>query len=68
MWNEFLNAATYCDEAYGASLIENDDSGALEGFVCPHCGEPIYYEDWEGSSETENWMVCPICEEKWSDE
>ena len=68
MWNDFLNAAAYCDEAYGMPIIENEDTGALEGFMCPHCCEPIYYEDWENDPITENWMVCPICGGEWSDE
>lgn len=68
MWNDFLNAAAYCDEAYGMPIIENEDTGAIEGFVCPHCCEPIYYEDWENDLITENWMVCPICGGEWIDE
>ena len=66
MFTEFLNAAEYCDQAYGSPIISED--GMTVAFVCPHCGEPIYFEDWDGEPETENWMVCPVCGEEWSDD
>ena len=56
MYEMFLNAAEFCEHAYG---IYND---AEEGFfVCPNCEEVIYFEDWN-CAQTENWMCCPICE------
>lgn len=31
-----------------------------EGFyLCPECGEPVYYDDWE-EGDLDAW-VCPIC-------
>ena len=68
MWNDFINALIYCEEAYGSETIINDNTGEVEGFICPHCGEPIYFDDWAGSPETENWMVCPVCGMGWSDD
>ena len=61
----FEYAARYCNEAYSCEVeMEN---GEIIGFICPHCGELIYSEDWT-DKETENWMVCPICFEAWSDD
>lgn len=68
MWIEFINALNYCDEAYGSFVITNENTGAFEGFVCPHCDEAIYFEDWDGEPETENWMACPVCGMEWSDD
>ena len=68
MYKWFLNALIYCEEVYGSETIINEDTGEIEGFICPHCGEPIYFDDWDGSFETENWMICPICGEEWCDE
>ena len=57
MYEMFLNAAEYCEQAYGV-LVDLDEGF----FVCPNCDEVIYFEDW-GTGATENWTVCPICEE-----
>ena len=66
MFTEFLNAAEYCDQAYGSAIIAED--GVTVAFICPHCDEPIYFEDWDGEPKTENWMVCPVCGEEWADD
>ena len=66
MFTEFLNAAEYCDQAYGSAIIAED--GVTVAFICPHCDEPIYFEDWDGEPETGNWMVFPVCGEEWSDD
>lgn len=72
MYKLFLMAAEYCNKAYGSALyIEGSDNevydfdgaDAIEAFECPNCGEPIYFEDWRLSSESKNWLMCPICEE-----
>lgn len=64
----FLNAVDYCEQTYGSYIMIDEETGVVEGFICPHCEEPVYYEDWAGAPETENWMVCPICGEEWSEE
>lgn len=38
------------------SLKPNDDAW----FICPECGEPIYYCDWKDKEVDRN--CCPICE------
>ena len=65
MYHMFKNAAEYCDSVYGSEVFE--ENGVIIGFNCPHCGEFIYSGDWT-AKETENWMVCPVCWEAWSDE
>lgn len=51
------DAAKFCRRDYGVYV----DHG--EGFfLCPECGEPIYFEDWE---DYENWDVCPVCDFNW---
>lgn len=44
------------EEGYVA-FIPNDED--IIGFICPECGEVIYYEDY--CEATENWMCCPVC-------
>ena len=66
MFTEFINAAEYCEQVYGSYIIS--ENGVTTGFICPHCDEPIYFEDWDGEPETENWMVCPVCGEEWADD
>ena len=34
---------------------------------CPNCGKLIYSEDWT-DEETDNWTLCPICEEFFGEE
>lgn len=63
----FVETAEFCSDAYDVNLYY-DDEGALEGFECPNCGEPIYYDDFKDSKDTENWLMCPICEEIFVDE
>ena len=65
MYHMFKNAAEYCVNVYGSEVFEED--GVIIGFFCPHCGELVYFDDWT-DKETENWMVCPICFEDWSDD
>ena len=65
MYHMFKNAAEYCVNVYGSEIFEED--GVIIGFICPHCGELIYSDDWT-DKETENWMICPICLEAWSDD
>lgn len=62
MYEFFVEAAQYCNEYYGAELYY-DENDLIEGFECPNCGEPIYFEDWRHSSDTDNWLKCPVCEE-----
>lgn len=64
MKHMFENAAEYCNNVYGSEVFEKD--GEIICFICPHCGE-LYFDDW-ADKETENWRVCPICFEAWSDD
>ncbi len=56
----FELAADYCNDVYGCELIFDEETGKLEGFICPSCGEPLYENDWSDKA-TENWTECPIC-------
>ena len=50
-------------QLYGVPVIfGGDHDEEILGFVCPSCGEPIYFEDWT-DKDTENWLLCPICED-----
>lgn len=63
MTNLQQNAMEYCVEAYGVPVILGGDyDEEILGFVCPNCGEAIYFEDWV-DKDTENWLLCPICED-----
>ena len=53
---EFRNLAKYCEETYGSHYDEDE-----AWFICPECGEPIYFDDW-AAEETADWSMCPICE------
>ena len=36
-------------------------------FYCPHCGEPIYEEDFPNIEINENDLaICPVCEEEYA--
>ena len=50
----WFDAANHCEDSYGVyvNYIE-------EFFMCPHCDEPIYKDDWKNH----DYSVCPICEE-----
>ncbi len=61
----FKLAADYCEEAYGCEVIE--EKNVVIGFICPNCGELIYSEDWT-DEDTDNWTLCPICEEFFGEE
>lgn len=50
-------AAKLCEQVYGC-FVDYDENF----FICPHCDEPIYAEDFVG----ENLEFCPVCEE-WFD-
>ena len=54
MYHMFKNVAEYCDNVYGSEVFEED--GVIIGFICPHCGELVYFDDWT-DKETENWMI-----------
>lgn len=64
MKHMFENAAEYCNNVYGSEVFEED--GEIICFICPYCGE-LYFDDW-ADKEIENWGVCPICFEAWSDD
>ena len=67
MYEFFVKTAEYCYEYYGVNLYL-DENGLIEGFECPNCGEPVYFDDWRDSSDTDNWLMCPVCEEIFADE
>ena len=52
---KFRDVAIYCETTYGIQYDRDE-----EFFICPECGEPIYFEDWDGVGE--NWETCPICD------
>ena len=44
-----------------------EEKNVIVGFICPNCGKLIYSEDWT-DEETDNWTLCPICEEFFGEE
>lgn len=53
---DWYTAGVICEEIYGVEL------NTAEGyFVCPDCGEPLFYEDWERHC----WDSCPVCNFEW---
>ena len=52
---KFKDIAKYCETIYGIQYDRDE-----EFFICPECGEPIYFEDWDDIEE--NWETCPVCE------
>lgn len=62
------NAFEFCTTTYGVpSILGGRHDEEILGFVCPSCGEPIYFEDWS-DKDTENWLMCPICEDFFGEE
>mgnify|MGYP003295666682 CR=1 FL=1 len=66
----FKETAEIVEEIYGLPLIvdEDEESETFQepiGYHCPHCGEPIYFEDHEAyyCQSVDNCNYCPICEE-----
>lgn len=49
------NAAYVVENVYGG-FVNWDE----KYFICPDCGEPIYYEDWEDWFEGHTYF-CPVC-------
>lgn len=61
--NDFNWLAYKVNSVYGVPLIYNEDiKDEADGFICPHCEEPLYYEDWEDCRNLKTH--CPICEER----
>ena len=59
MYNDFKKMAHGFNEDYGSGLFYGDEEQEnLVGVVCPFCGEPIFFDDWD---ESEPWFCCPIC-------
>ena len=62
---KFIEALTYVNENFGVEYGEGADERVpaftnIEGawYICPECGEPIYFCDW---ADEDNFMRCPIC-------
>ena len=51
-----LNANT-AKEVYGCHVDYKE-----RFYICPHCCEPVYEEDWAEESLEE--FMCPICEDE----
>ena len=65
VYEVFCKVAIAVDDIYGSSLIFDEDSGEIDGYLCPHCGEPIYFDDWVDSYYLglTHLNECPICTE-----
>ena len=63
VYKEFCEVAMAVDDIYDTSLIFDEDTGKIVGYHCPHCGEPIYFEDWEDNyiQYPATITTCPIC-------
>ena len=51
---------------YGVASYLSEEPEDFENpwFICPECGEPIYYSDHIHRGLTEYGMyICPVCEE-----
>lgn len=61
--SDFIDIAMAVEEIYGVPLIF-DDEHEIVGYYCPHCCEPVYFEDWvECFLGGQDMDMCPICEE-----
>jgi hypothetical protein len=66
----FVETAEVVEEIYSLPLIIDEDEKSEYydkpiGYHCPHCNEPIYFEDHEAyyRQSPSNVAFCPICEE-----
>ena len=50
--------------AYGDTYDGDPDDEPC--FYCPHCGEPIYKEDFPTIDVREGFYICPVCEEEYN--
>lgn len=67
----FKDLMIYVKETYGTPYGVGEEENILPDtvddledlndawFICPECGEPIYYSDWKDELD-EN--ICPVCE------
>lgn len=64
LYDEFVEVAKAVEEIYGLPLIIDEDTHNINGYHCPHCGEPVYFVDWEYNyyNELNRLTDCPICE------
>lgn len=64
LYEKFCELAKAVEIEYGVPLIVDEDSDEIEGYHCPHCGEPVYFCDWHSEYlEGLDMDMCPICEE-----
>jgi acetone carboxylase gamma subunit len=62
--SDFRDIAEAVEEIYGLPLIVDEDELEVVGYHCPHCGEPVYFEDWvDCFLGGQDMDMCPICEE-----
>jgi transcription initiation factor IIE alpha subunit len=61
--SDFIEMAMEIERIYGMPLVL-DDEHEVVGYHCPHCGEPVYFEDWiDDYFGGQDMDMCPICEE-----
>lgn len=48
------------DDFECATEYYNENQGTFNTFVCPSCGEPLYFCGWENVG-IDFWVCCPIC-------
>lgn len=61
--NAYLNwkdTALYCQQNFG-SFVDLEE----KFYICPECGEPIYFEDWKINYPI---YLCPVCENDYTEE
>ena len=73
-FEDFIGTMAYMADVFGSLVGMGEKEGHIPNpndnltiqeenscwFLCPECGEPIYYGDWK--EEKNDIVVCPICE------
>lgn len=63
LYSDFIEMAMEIQIIYGVPSVL-DDEHEIVGYLCPYCGEPVYFEDWiECFLGGQDMDMCPICEE-----
>ena len=57
IYEKWCYVAELCEEEYGVQYDREEDF-----FICPECGESLYFIDWKNDIDFSEDIFCPICD------